>query len=380
MELLVDIILILVAAKLGGYLFKKLKQSAVLGEIIAGIIIGPAVLGIFQPTEITRFLADIGIMMLMFLVGLELNLKTFEKFLKSGSITAIFGAFIPFFAGIFISSNFFGWSVLPSFFFGVALMATSVSITAATLKELKKLKTPVGSTLLDAAVIDDIIAVAMLAFLLGIVGGGVVSFETITLLGLKIVLFFGAVLFIGPYLGRYLIKIGKGLNLRVEEGLLSIIIVLLFGLAFLGKGVGLSTIIGAFLAGVILDKRKLVHVEHEIYGMTYGLFIPFFFVFIGTYINLGILYEHFILILLIFSIAFLTKFFGALLGAKISGMKLKDSLTVGIGMVPRSEVALIIVSLGLTSGVLSDTLYSVIVSALILTILVTPPLLKWVER
>ena len=366
MELLVDIILILIAAKLGGYLFKKLKQSAVLG--------------IFQPTEITRFLADIGIMMLMFLVGLELNLKTFEKFLKSGSITAIFGAFIPFFTGIFISSNLFGWSVLPSFFFGVALMATSVSITAATLKELKKLKTPVGSTLLDAAVIDDIIAVAMLAFLLGVVNGGVVSFEILTLLGLKIVLFFGAILFIGPYLGRYLIKIGKELNLRVEEGLLSLVIVLLFGLALLGKGVGLSTIIGAFLAGVILDKRKLVHVEHEIYGMTYGLFIPFFFVFIGTYISLGVLYEHFVLVLLIFSIAFLTKFFGASLGAKISGMKARDSLTVGIGMVPRSEVALVIVSLGLTNGVLSSTLYSVIVSALVLTILVTPPLLKLFER
>lgn len=380
MEFLLEIITLLFAAKMGGYLFKKINQPAILGEIIAGVIIGSTIFISFQPSEITKTFADIGIMMLMFLIGLEFNLKRFKKYLTMGVSTAILGAFLPFFAGIFISSQFLGWSSLQSFLLGLALMATSVSITAATFGELKKTKTREFSVLLDAAVIDDIIGVAALAFFLGIANGGTVNVWNLFMLGGKLILFFAIVLSIGPYVGKYFVRIGKEFHLRVEEGQLSFILILLFGLGILSKSMGLSLIIGAFLAGVILDKKKLFHVEHEIYGMTYGLFVPIFFVFMGTYLNLEVFYSHILVVLLIFFVAIFTKLFGAAFGAKLSGLNPKSSLIVGIGMMPRGEVALIILSLGLSTGVLTDTIYSIILAALMLTILVTPPLLKFIEK
>lgn len=383
-KLLLTIIVILFSAKIGGFLAKKAGISTIIGEIAAGILIGPFVLGNFLTLEFgsvaISLLSDIGIAFLLFLIGLKLDLKSFEKFMMRGILTAFLGAFLPFVFGTFIGFNLLGLSPLESILLGGFLIATSTSVIGRLLEERNKVKSRGGMTLLDAVVVDDVIAVVLITFLLGFATNEIASFNSFLISSAEIFIFFVAIIFAGQKFGDYLIKAGEYLNLRLSEGLLSLILIIVFLFSYISELLGLSIVIGAFLAGVILDEKHLKEVEHEVYSITYGLFIPIFFVLIGTRVDPLAIYHNLWWILPVFAGAVLTKFIGSFLGSFLAGVDLSNSILVGVGMIPRGEIAFVVAGLAVKEGVLSATLYSVVIAVLTLTILITPPLFNRVAK
>ena len=381
---ILSIIVLLLAARIGGAMAKRIGQSAVLGEILAGILVGSAILGQYLPLDFSSAavinFADIGIALLMFLIGIKLDLKTFEKYINSGFASAFLGVMFPFVFSVFIAFNVLGWNPMQSIILGGILMATSVGVTGRMLIDTKMVRTRVGLTILDAAIVENIIAVVILTFLLGLVTGTIVSPVSFLIASIKILAFFIFIVLVGQKAGRYIVQAGKMLNLRVKEGLLSAGLILIFLLAYFAEVLGLSMIIGAFLAGVILDEKHLLKIEHEIYSMAYGLFRPIFFAYIGTLVDPQIVYTNFGWILIIFLIAVVTKVFGAGMGAKISGIKPAESLLVGIGMIPRGEVALVLTGLAARHAIFDSNLYSTVIAVIVLTMLITPPLFKQFVR
>jgi len=380
MNIFITLAIVLFFAKLGGYISKRLGQVTDVGEIIVGIILGPGLLAIFEPTEFFHHFADIGIILLMFLMGLEFDRKAFEKFLKGGILTAIFGAFVPFFGGIILGSAVFNWPPAVSFVFATILMATSISVVVTVLQDVKKTKTSIGYTLIDAAIVDNVLGVGMLALVLGVINKSTTSMFTFGKIGIEIIIFFAAVLLIGPKISKFFLKFGNMLDLRVKEGHLSIMLIVLFGLTFLAHAIGLSMLIGAFLAGVIFDKKHIKKIEHEVYSMTYGLFISVFFVFVGSFVDPFVLISNWHIVLLILFVALAGKFLGAFLGSSISGVSLRNSATIGIGMMGHCEVALAIAVTARSSNILPANIYTVIVSSLVLTVIITPVLLRYMLK
>ena len=179
------------------------------GEVIVGMIIGPGVLALIAPTEFLHHLADIGIVLMMFLMGLEFDVKAFEKFMKGGIMTAVFGAFVPFFGGLILASSIFKWPVPASFIFATILMATSVSVAMTVLEEVKKLRSESTYTIVDAAIVDDVLGVGMLTIVLGLISKSTPSAFTFGLLGLEMIAFFAFVLLLGPRISDLVLKFGK---------------------------------------------------------------------------------------------------------------------------------------------------------------------------
>ncbi|MDP7282620.1 MAG: cation:proton antiporter [Candidatus Undinarchaeales archaeon] len=372
MNILLTIAIVLFFAKVGGFIAKRLGQSSDVGEIIVGMILGPGLLGIFTPTEFFHHFADIGIVLLMFLMGLEFDMKAFERFLKGGIMTGLFGAFVPFFAGIILGSSVFGWSATTSFVFGTIMMATSVSVAMTVLEEVKKLRSESTYTIVDAAIVDDVLGVGMLTIVLGLISKSTPSAFTFGLLGLEMIAFFAFVLLLGPRISDLVLKFGKYLDLRVKEGHLSTILIILFATTFIAHYIGLSIIIGAFLAGTIFKKAHIKKIQHEVYSMTYGLFIPIFFVFVGSFLNPAVLIEYWYFIFLIVLVAMISKFIGSFFGAILSGLTKKSSIAVGLGMMGKCEVSLVIAVLAHNLGVFPENVYTVVVTSVVLIMILTP--------
>jgi len=380
MNIFIMLAIILFFAKVGGFISKKLGQSSAVGEILVGMLLGPGVLGIFQPSNFFQAFSNIGIALLMFLMGLEFDIKAFEKFIKGGILIAIFGAFIPFFSGVILATAVFGWSTITSFIFATILMATSISITVTVLDDLKKLRTPLAYTIIDAAVVDNVLGVGMLTIVMGLIAMKAPSMMSFGVLGIEIILFFAAILLLGPMVSRFVLRFGRHLDLRVKEGHLSMILMILFVLTFLAHFVGLSIIIGAFLTGVVFDKTHIKKIEHEIYSMTYGLFIPVFFVFVGSYLMPLFILEHWYVVLIVLVVALVGKFLGSFLGASISGQSLRNSITIGVGMMARCEVAIIIAIMAKNLDIFSSEIYTIVVSSIILTVVITPIILRFIVK
>jgi len=383
-EIFLQLVVLLLMARLGGLIASKLKQSAVLGEILAGAVAGPYILGIFNPSSpiFMEGIAQVGIVLMMFLVGLHINVKNLKKFLGKGAFVALLGVIFPLAFGA-IFGFYYGWTSSASYLLGAALMATSVGITTAVLTELKKLNTEAGAMILDAAVIDDVYGVVVLGILIGVVASNNSLVSTVAGLSLKIALFFAVVIFFGRNISQYVVLAGKHLNLRVEEGFLSIILIFVFTVAYFADIVGLSPIVGAFLVGLVLGKdklRELGRVEHEIYGMAYGFFIPIFFAFVGTGINPAFIFANLPMLGLLFAIAIFTKLFGCGIASRLVGLSLSDSFIVGVGMIPRLEVATIIVEIGRRYSIITTEQFSILMATIALTILATPPLLTLSSR
>lgn len=378
-DLFLQLVVLLLMARLGGLIASKLGQSVVLGEVIAGMMAGPFVLGVFTPADAVFIdgVAQIGIVLLMFLVGLHINLNRLEKFLGKGAFVALLGVAFPLLFGALFGMR-YGWTTGAAYLLGAVLMATSVGITTAVLTEIRKLNTKAGAMILDAAVIDDVYGVVVLGILVGVISAKNSFASAVLGVSLKLLLFFAAVLFLGRNLSRHVVLAGKHLNLRVEEGFLSIILIFVFIGAYFADLAGLSPIIGAFLVGLVLRRdelRELGRVEHEIYGMAYGFFIPLFFAFVGASINPALIPGNLGTIATLFAIAVASKLLGCGAASRITGLSLQDSFIVGVGMIPRLEVAVIIAEIGRKYAIISTEQFSIIMATIALTILVTPPLL-----
>ncbi|MFD0617994.1 cation:proton antiporter [Paenibacillus sp. GCM10027629] len=372
MDLVLQLVIILVCTKLAGDLTVKLGQPAVLGKLIIGIIIGPALLGWIQNGDLIKELAQIGVLLLMFIAGLETDLVQLRKNWKSAFAVALGGIILPFIGG-YSASLFFGLSNNYSLFMGLLLCATSVSISVQTLKDMNQLSTREGTTILGAAVVDDVLVVILLAFMMSLLGGGAdVSLGMV--IGKKVLFFAGAAV-LGIFAVPWIMKIFA--PLRVTEALISGALIICFGFSYLAEWLGVAGIIGAFAAGIAISQTPYKHdVEHRLEPIAYAIFVPIFFVSVGLDVNFDGVGSQLWFIIVFTIVAIITKLIGSGLGARLTGFDLRSSIGIGSGMVSRGEVALIIATTGLSSGLLAQEYFTPLVIVVILTTLVTPPMLK----
>jgi len=375
MDLLLTIILFLIAAKIGEEIAERVKMPPVMGELLFGIVIGPSILGIVAPSEFTDMLGSIGIIVLLFLAGMDTDISDLKKSGKPSFFSALGGVFIPMIFG-FTVAYFLGFPKTESIFIGAILTATSVGITVRTLVDMKKLDTNIGMTILGAAVIDDIMGIIILTVL-----GSLASFSIFGFFGVigKILLFFALALYLGFKFMPLIMR--KVQRFRAPEALLSFSLIFMLGISLIAKSIGLAAIIGAFFGGVILHRVSQKEIISEkMYSLGYSIFIPIFFVNIGVETNIEAIPEVGLLALAIILVAVIGKIVGSGIGAKLGGFKYKDSLKVGIGMIPRMEVALIIARTGLKLGIIGESVFSITIVLVMVTTLITPLLLKLAFR
>jgi Kef-type K+ transport system membrane component KefB len=370
---LTDLFVVLLAAKLGDELFKRLGQPGLIGEILAGVLIGPSLLGLVEPGEVLRVFSELGVVFLLFWVGLETRLSEMREVGRSALLVGALGVLLPFAGGLAFAFA-IGEESATAVFVGVALVATSVGITSAVLVQLGAVGGVAGRTIVGAAVIDDILAMLLLAVAVGLGQEGgidVGSLLTTLAMALAFVLFFA--------LGgtRLLSRRPRLLHApRFSESPLLPAIILCLGLAAFAAHIGLAAIIGAFLAGMMVAETKDHGPIEEEVAPLYAFFPPFFFAFIGTQLALGAFAEldTLLLLLAITVVAVVTKYAGARIGAR--NLRAHDAKVVAIGMVPRGEVGIIVAGIGATAGVLDDRLFAVIVGMSVLTTLIIPPVLR----
>ena len=372
-DVLLDLFIVLLAAKAGEELFKRLGQPGLVGEILAGVLIGPSVLGFVEPGEVLEVFAELGVVFLLFWVGLETRLSEMREVGRTAAAVAVLGAIVPLAAGLAVGYG-AGEDTATTVFIGVALVATSVGITSAVLLDLGALNTRAARTILGAAVIDDVIAMLLLAVAVGLGeenGVDLGDIATVLALAVAFIVFFA----VG---GTRLMQARPRLleAPRFSESPLLPAIIICLGLAAFAAHVGLAAIIGAFLAGMIVaETKEQLPIEEEVAPL-YAFFPPFFFAFIGIELDLGTLADGETLAALagLTAVAVITKYAGARMGARSLGPA--DARIVGVGMVPRGEVGIIVAGIGSAAGVVDDELFAVIVGMSVLTTLLAPPLLR----
>lgn len=377
-ELLLGLVLVWLAAKLAGEGMERIGQTAVLGELLAGVLIGPGVLGLVHESEVLHALAELGVLILLFEVGLESDLDELLRAGLQATLVAIVGVVLPFAAGYAVI-HWFGYPPLVAIFVGATLTATSVGITARVLADMGRLQDPAANVVLGAAVVDDILGLIILAVVTGVAQTGAVSPGGIALLSGKAVVFLVVALFLGLRLAPTLVGwIGR---LRARGTLVVYSLVFTMALAALADLIGLATIIGAFAAGLILaSTERRSHIEERIKPVA-DLLVPVFFVTVGMKVQPAML-DPFApdakpgIVLLLTAVAVVSKL-AAGLAVYQRGVR---RWPVGVGMVPRGEVGLIFAGTGLTVGVIAADLYSALVVAVMLTTFVAPPWLKALYR
>ncbi|MCI1592869.1 cation:proton antiporter [Heyndrickxia oleronia] len=367
---ILQLAIILIASKIAGSLSVRLGQPSVLGKLLIGIVLGPSVLGLVNETETLAEFSQIGVILLMFIAGLETDLEEFKRTGKASTFVGFGGIIVPlvlgYFAGIILNLT-----TMESWFLGLLLSATSVSISVQALKEMNKLKTPEGTTILGAAVIDDVVVIIALAFLMSFAGGDV----HLTTVILKKVVFFAAAILIGWKVVPWFLK--RFSSLKVTETVISSALIICFIYAYFAEYTGVAAIIGAYIAGVAISVTNFKHeVFEKVETISYSIFVPVFFTSIGVTAQFTGITKNLGIIIILSILAILTKLIGASIGAKLAGFGWNSSLGIGSAMVSRGEVALIIASIGLESKLLSQDMFAVIVVVVLVTTIVTPPMMK----
>lgn len=365
------ILIILLATKLAGDLTARLGQPAVVGKLLVGIIIGPAMLGWVENSHMIEELSEIGVLLLMFMAGLETNVDELKRSFKSSMAVAVGGIIMPLLGG-YLTGIAIGMDSSKAIFLGLLLSATSVSISVQSLKDLGLMRSKESTTLLGAAILDDILVVILLAFVMSIVGGEEVNLALV--ISYKFIFFAIVALFIWK-IAKWIMKLLA--PLRVTEAIISAGLILCFFLAYVAEQFGVAGIIGAFAAGLAISQTDYKHeVEHKLQPIAYTIFVPIFFVSVGFSVSFEGLGSQIGLLILFFILALITKLIGSGLGARLTGYSRRSALGIGSGMVSRGEVALIIATIGLESGLLEQRYFTVLVIVVILTTIVTPLLLK----
>lgn len=376
-----DMAIILVAAKLLGILARKLNVPQVVGEIIAGLLIGPSILGLVGQSDFLSYMGEIGVILLMFSAGLGTNLKDLKRTGGIAFAIALVGVIVPLISGTLLYMCFYGFAAVGTLhfykavFIGTILTATSVSITVQTLAEMGKLKTRLGTTIVSAAIIDDVIGIIVLAIVVGIGGGG--NEVNIPEVLLKNLLFFA----ISGGGGIVCYKLFKRLDKKYEhtQRIPILGLALCMFLSYCAeKYFGVADITGAFVAGVILcNIRDAEYIESKLNINSYMLFGPIFFAGIGIKTNISGISP----VIIAFSVCFvlvalLSKIVGCSLVAKLTRHSLKDSFKVGVGMMTRGEVALIVAQKGLSIGLLEPVYFTPVIILIITSSVLTPIFLK----
>lgn len=372
------LLLILVTTTLVSHLFTRFGLPSVVGQLLVGILIGPAVLGWIHPNGDISLFAEIGVIILMFSAGLESDMAQLKKYLRPSLLVAVLGVIFPV-AMVYGFSLLYHINQMESLFIGVIFAATSVSISVAVLNEMKALRSKAGATILGAAVVDDILAVVVLSIMTSLMGGqaghGGGSDTSFLLRSIEQVLFFVAIYVIVRFCAPAIAKVGVKLYVPMSETIVALSLAL--GMALVADLVGLSAVVGAFFAGIAIsqtDVKKIV--IRSIDPIGYAVFIPVFFVSIGLSISFDGFMNQIWFIITLTILAILTKLVGSGLGARLSHYTLKDSYVVGAGMVSRGEMALIIAQIGFAAKLIGAEYYSAIITVIILTTVLAPFLLK----
>ncbi len=367
---ILEIGVILLAANIGGLISRKLKQPAVLGQIIAGIILG---LGVMEKTEVIEHMGEIGVIFLMFIAGLETDVKELQESSKSSSLIAIGGVIVPI---VLVTGGtyFLTKDLTSSMFMGVISTATSVSISVQTLRELGQLRTKQGIGILGAAIIDDIVGIILLTLIVGVIKPEVSSSVLVVIA--KIAGFFMLVFVVGTLITKFINKYGK--SIRIEEKIVTYAIVTCFFLAFISEELGVAAITGAYFSGVVFSMTAFRHkVSHEVNRVATLLFTPVFFVSIGMGVDISAALSALGIGSVFIVMGVLGKVIGCSMGARLSGFQGKKALQIGVGMVPRAEVAIIIANLGIQMDIIGQHELAAVILMVLVTTLVTPSMLKW---
>ncbi len=373
-DLLVGLAIVWLAAKVAGESMERLGQTAVLGELLAGVVIGPGVLGLVHESAILHALAELGVLILLFEVGLESDLSGLLKAGIQSTLVALVGVALPFVAG-FAVMWVLGHPSLVAVFVGAALTATSVGVTARVLTDLGRLQDAAAKVVLGAAIVDDILGLIILAVVTGVVQTGGFSPWDVVLLSAKASAFLVAAIALGvrfaPTLVRWIGRLQARGTLIVYSVLFAVV------LAAVADAIGLATIIGAFAAGLVLARTEhRANVEERIKPVA-DLFVPIFFVTIGMKVQPALLNPfapegQLTVAVLLTAVAIVTKLASGL--AVYQGGVRK--WPVGVGMIPRGEVGLIFAGIGLSAGLIVEGLYAALVIMVMLTTFAAPPWLK----
>lgn len=371
-RILFELFLMFAAAKVMGEIFERLHQPAVIAEILAGVLLGPYVLRIVTPSELTSGIAEIGVILLLFTVGQETKPSELLRVGGTATLVAVLGVVFPL-AGGFFYMRWAGHSTLESMFTGVALVATSVGITARVMADMHILNTRVAGVILGAAVVDDVLGMILLA-IMNSVSTGRINYLSLGLIVVEAVVFTLVIVFWGSRVVGHMKPRIDALRSRNPAFIISLLFCL--GLSVAASYIGMAAIIGAFLAGLaIADHREAWGLEEKTQALNEFL-VPFFFVVMGAQINLNTFLDRRIIAtaLGVSVIAILTKLVGCGLGSLKMGMR--NALRVGVGMVPRGEVGIIVALVGLRSHIISDAVYSVVIVMTVVTTLLSPPILR----
>ena len=386
LQLTLSLAIIITAAKLGGYLSYRLGQPAVLGELLVGILLGPSIVDVLHLSFITdqhlpdviHEFAEIGVLLLMFLAGLDLHLSDLMRSSKVAGLAGTLGVIFPLALGT-AAGLLFSMDFPSAIFVGLILAATSVSISAQTLIELKVIRSRVGTGLLGAAVFDDILVILGLSIFTALskpeTGGG---FWGIVLVILQMVLYLGIASAVGWWVFP---KITRRIhNLPISQGLIAFVFVTILLYGWFAESAGhMATITGAFLAGLWFGRTSLKdRINTGISTIAYGIFVPIFFINIGLSANARELTVSSLILLAVMTlVAIVGKVVGAGWGALLGGFSQREALQLGVGMMSRGEVGLIVASVGVSEGLIQPDTFSAVVGVVILTTILTPLLLRW---
>lgn len=373
--MLSDLLILFAAAKLAGALFTRLRQPPVVGEILAGIVVGPHLLHLFEHTEFHDIFAELGVVFLLFMVGLETDPTRLLQVGLQASAVATGGVVLPFLFG-FLLMHGLGHPLAESLFVGAALTATSVGITARVMSDLRRLGTKVARIVLGAAVIDDILGLLVLAVVVGLARGALslthlllLVVESVAFCVLAVVLGRPAVHRVSPHMHRIVGETSR-------DPLFALAVALCLGFSVIADKIGLAGIVGAFLAGLLFaELREAPQLRRSIEPI-HELLVPIFFVLMGAKVDIHRLatWEVLPVGLAVTGLAILGKLVGCGLAALQSGRW--QALAVAVGMIPRGEVGLVVAMIGLSSGAISPDVYSMVVLMCILTSLLAPPPLR----
>ena len=375
-----DLAIIILSAKFLGLVARKFAAPQVVGEILAGLLIGPCVLNLVQGSDALSTFAEIGVVLLMFTTGLGTNIKELLKAGPIATLIACVGVFVPLVGGTLLYSAFYGFAAVgtPEFFralfIGTIMTATSVSITVATLQELGHLKSFLGTTIVSAAVIDDVIGIIVLTCVIGASSGEGASLGGVLL---NTVLFFLVAIGIG-FVIHYAMKWLDARNPHTQR-ITIVSMAFCFAMAYLAEQYfGIADITGAYIAGIVLcSMSDAPYVERRVDISNYVIFAPVFFASIGLKTDISGLTPE----ILLFSVCFVlvalaTKIIGCGLAAKLCRFKWGDALKVGVGMMTRGEVALIVAKKGLEVGVVDSVYFTAVILLIVVSSIATPLVLK----
>jgi Kef-type K+ transport system membrane component KefB len=377
MEHILLLLLILFLAKVFGEVIERAGFPSILGEIFAGVFLG---LLWFEPCgEVLSFLAELGAIFLLFTSGyLEVNLNELRTASRVAFTPTMFGIAVPFLLGYLLGQA-FGFRLLESLFIGVAFSPTSIGVVVKTLIDLKYLSSRPGSVMLTSAIFDDIIGIFILAI--------VVTIATINQLpsGMQLLLIAGKlagfvliITFMGFKVYPWLFNLVH--RMHVKEGIFAFVIMVALFSAYLAEVFGMHAVIGAFIGGALLSDipfAKIESVQRKVSGLAYGIFVPIFFAFIGLSVDLGAAQTAGLFTVLVIVLALAGKLIGGFIGSKLIGFEFHDSLVFGIGMMPRAGVELVVLSVGKGMGIITDEVFSAIVLMVVVSIIVSPTLLKF---